>query len=119
MVMVAGEPIAVQEEPCMLSTFAYLDARRRAQNALRRSEERYSKSFRQSSSAAATTKVDDFAFLEVNGAFLQLTGLSESELIGKTPSDVYLLFNEAHRHALENATFRDRRRGKPHPFLAL
>lgn len=101
MVMVAGEPIAVQEEPCMLFTFADLDARRRAQNALRQSEERFSKSFRQSPSAAAITKLDDFAFLEVNGAFLQLTGLSETELLGKAPSDLHLFVEVAQRRALE------------------
>jgi len=46
LVIVAGEPISVVEEPCMLFTFADLDARRKAQNALRQSEERFSKSFR-------------------------------------------------------------------------
>ena len=41
LVIVAGEVIAVGEEPCMLFTFADLDGRRKAQNALRQSEERF------------------------------------------------------------------------------
>jgi PAS domain S-box-containing protein len=101
MVMVAGEPIAVQEEPCMLFTFADLDARRRAQNALRQSEERFSKSFRQSPSAAAITRLEDFAFMEANAAFLQLTGLAETELLGKSPSDIHLFADVTDRRALE------------------
>lgn len=106
MVMVAGEPIAVEEEPCMLFTFADLDARRRAQNALRQSEERFSKSFRLSPSPAAITRLEDFVFMEANSAFLQLTGLKESELLGKAPSDVHLFIDSSERRALER-TLRD------------
>lgn len=101
MVMVAGEPIAVEEEPCMLFTFADLDARRRAQNALRQSEERFSKSFRLSPSASAITRLEDFAFIEANAAFLHLIGLSETELLGKAPSDVHLFADVVERRALE------------------
>lgn len=54
LVIVAGEPISVVEEPCMLFTFADLDGRRKAQNALRQSEERFSKSFRLSPAPAAS-----------------------------------------------------------------
>jgi len=42
-VIVAGQPTEVGEEACMLFTFADLDPRKRAEHALRQSEERFSK----------------------------------------------------------------------------
>ena len=45
-VVVAGQPIEIGDEPCMLFTFADLEPRRKAETALRQSEERFAKSFR-------------------------------------------------------------------------
>ncbi|ACM28858.1 helix-turn-helix transcriptional regulator [Rhizobium rhizogenes] len=101
LVIVAGEPIAVGEEPCMLFTFADLDARRKAQNALRQSEERFSKSFRLSPAAAAISRLDDFVFTEVNDAFVQLSGYSLEEIVGKTASELRLWDNITARRAVE------------------
>jgi PAS domain S-box-containing protein len=44
--VVAGQPIEVGDEACMLFTFMDLEPRKKAENALRQSEERFSKSFR-------------------------------------------------------------------------
>ena len=46
LVIVAGQPIEIGDEPCMLFTFADLEPRRKAETALRQSEERFAKSFR-------------------------------------------------------------------------
>ena len=101
LVIIAGEPIAVGEEPCMLFTFADLDARRKVQNALRQSEERFSKSFRLSPAPAAISRLDDFVFTEVNDAFAQLSGYSLEEIIGKTTSELRLWDDVAARRAME------------------
>ena len=50
-VIVAGQPLEVGSEPCMLFTFADLDRQKSAENALRLSEERFEKSFRSSTGA--------------------------------------------------------------------
>ncbi|TXI06312.1 MAG: helix-turn-helix transcriptional regulator [Rhizobium sp.] len=110
--IIAGEPIAVGEEPCMLFTFADLDARRKAQNALRQSEERFSKSFRLSPAPAAISRLNDFVFTDVNDAFIQLSGFSPEETIGKTASELRLWDDAAARRAMErklvdNAPLRD------------
>lgn len=99
--IVAGEPISVVEEPCMLFTFADLDARRKAQNALRQSEERFSKSFRLSPAPAAISRLDDFVFTEANDAFLQISGYATAEVIGRTASDLRLWEDVQARRALE------------------
>jgi PAS domain S-box-containing protein len=101
LVIVAGEPISVVEEPCMLFTFADLDARRKAQNALRQSEERFSKSFKLSPAPAAVSRLDDFVFTEVNDAFLQVSGYGVTEITGRTASDLRLWEDVAARRALE------------------
>ena len=101
LVIVAGEPIPVGEEPCMLFTFADLDGRRRAQNALRQSEERFSKSFRLSPAPTAISRLQDFVFTEVNDAFLQLCGRKSEEVIGKTAAELGLWEDVKLRRAVE------------------
>ena len=101
LVIVAGEPISVVEEPCMLFTFADLDARRKAQNALRQSEERFSKSFRLSPAPAAISRLDDFVFTEANDAFLQISGYQLTEVVGRTAGELHLWQDIAARRALE------------------
>ena len=46
LVVVAGQPIEIGDAPCMLFTFADLEPRRKAETALRHSEERFAKAFR-------------------------------------------------------------------------
>ncbi len=101
LVIVAGEPISVVEEPCMLFTFADLDARRKAQNALRQSEERFSKSFRLSPAPAAISRLDDFVFTEANDAFLQISGYGLTEVVGRTAGELRLWEDIASRRAVE------------------
>ena len=101
LVIVAGEPISVIEEPCMLFTFADLDARRKAQNALRQSEERFSKSFRLSPAPAAVSRLDDFVFTEANDAFLQIFGYGLAEITGRTAGDLRLFEDVPAKRALE------------------
>lgn len=101
LVIVAGEPISVVEEPCMLFTFADLDARRKAQNALRQSEERFSKSFRLSPAPAAISRLDDFVFTEANDAFLQISGYALTEVTGRTAGELRLWEDIAARRAVE------------------
>ena len=45
-VIVAGQPIEMDDENCMLFTFADIDLRKKAETALRQSEERFATSFR-------------------------------------------------------------------------
>jgi PAS domain S-box-containing protein len=101
LVIVAGEPIPVGEEACMLFTFADLDGRRRAQNALRQSEERFSKSFRLSPAPTAISRLHDFVFTEVNEAFLQLCGRKAEEVIGMTAGELGLWEDAKLRRTLE------------------
>ena len=83
-VIVAGEPIEIADENCILFTFADLDPRKNAENALRQSEERFAKSFRLSPVPAAICKLDGFKLVEINEAFKTVTGYGEEEVVGRS-----------------------------------
>lgn len=102
-VIVAGQPIDVAGEPCMLFTFADLEPRRKAESSLRKSEERFSKSFRLSPVAEAITRLDGAVFIEVNRAFVALSGYSDVEVTGRAAADLRLWADPAERRVLEQA----------------
>ena len=89
-VLMAGQPIDIGDEPCLLFTFADLDARQRAETALRQSEERFSKAFALSPAAMTISRTDTRQFIEVNQAFAQLTGFTTDEAVGRSATDIKL-----------------------------
>jgi PAS domain S-box-containing protein len=102
-VIVAGEPIEIAEEDCILFTFADLDPRRKAETALRQSEERFAKSFRLSPVPAAICTLDGFKLIEVNEAFKTMTGYAEEEVVGRSATDLRLWSEKAARVRFEQA----------------
>jgi len=58
--------------------------RKRAEEALRQSEERFARVFEASPVGITISTLDDGRFLDANGAFLRLTGYSRDEVLGKT-----------------------------------
>ena len=70
-VIVAGQPLEVGDEACMLFTFADLERQKKAEDSLRQSEERFEKSFRSSPSATILLRATDFTFVAVNEAFVK------------------------------------------------
>ena len=64
--------------------------RKRAEEALRESEERFSKAFYSNPTALSIALLEDGRLLEVNEAFLRVTGYERQELIGRTTLDVGL-----------------------------
>jgi PAS domain S-box-containing protein len=81
-VIVAGEPIHINNEASMLFTFADLEPLKMTERALRQSEERFSKSFHLSPVAQLITTLKDFKITEVNQAFHELMGYTTEEVIG-------------------------------------
>lgn len=84
LVIVAGQPIEVGEEACMLFTFMDLEPRRKAELALRQSEERFAKAFKLTPVPTLVCSADRLSILETNEAFSTVTGHGAEEVIGKT-----------------------------------
>ncbi|MBN1176688.1 MAG: PAS domain S-box protein [Dehalococcoidales bacterium] len=57
-------------------------ARKQAEEAMRESEEKFSKAFRSSPEVITITRLSDGKFLEVNDSFVRATGYSREEIIG-------------------------------------
>lgn len=102
-VIVAGQRIELNDEPCMLFTFADLEPRRRAEKSLRQSEERFSKAFKLSPVASAISRLDGFRYVEVNAAFEDLTGFGSESVIGRSAPDLKLWTDPTARTAFEAA----------------
>lgn len=71
--------------------------RKQAEAALRLSEEKFAKIFRNSPDAIALTSVSNGQFVEVNESFVRLSGYSLGEIIGSTAEDLQFWVNLADR----------------------
>ena len=71
--------------------------RKRAEEALKQSEQKFSSVFQQSPLAIAITNLQDQRYVEVNETYEHLTGWCRDEVIGRTPLDIGLWFDPAQR----------------------
>lgn len=102
-VIVAGQPIEMGEEPCMLFTFADLELRRKAETALRQSEERFAKAFRLTPVPTLLARAEDFVVTGINEAFTRVFGYGEDRVVGRSPGEIGLWVKEESRRAFEAA----------------
>jgi PAS domain S-box-containing protein len=63
------------------------EGRKRAEEALRESEEKFSKAFRSSPDAIAITTLKDGRFIEVNDSYTRITGFTRKEVIGHSTTE--------------------------------
>jgi PAS domain S-box-containing protein len=79
---------------------ALVEERKNAGEALKKSEEKFSKAFRQSPMSLTLTSAKDHRYIEVNETFERLTGWSREEVIGRTPFDIGLWVDPDQRREL-------------------
>ncbi|MEO7433654.1 MAG: helix-turn-helix transcriptional regulator, partial [Dokdonella sp.] len=91
LIIVAGQPIELADEPCMLFTFMDLEPRRLAEADLRHSEERFVKAFRMSPVPTLLCSRDDMEITELNEAIAATTGYESEELLGRSVEDMGFL----------------------------
>ena len=101
LVIVAGQPIDLGDEPCMLFTFADLEPRRQAEVSLRHSEDRFTKTFRRAPVAMAIGEADGHVLCDVNAAFTRLSGYRADEIVGRNVADMGFWETPATRHEIE------------------
>ena len=76
--------------------------RKRAEEALKKSEEKFAKAFRQSPMAITLSSAKDHRFIDVNETFERISGWRRDELIGRTPFDIGAWVNPDERLELKN-----------------
>ena len=74
--------------------------RKRAEEALRRSEERFFKIFRSSPIPVAIATVDEARLVDVNDSYLEFFGYGRDEVVGRTPAELGLWVDPDHRAEL-------------------
>ncbi|WP_350646693.1 helix-turn-helix transcriptional regulator [Pseudomonas sp. HY13-MNA-CIBAN-0226] len=87
-VIVAGQPLAFNEEDCMLFSFVDIEPRHKAEVALRQSEERFAKAFRLSPVPILVCGAADQVVMDVNEAFLDTFAYPSEEVLGKTVAEI-------------------------------
>ena len=100
-VIVAGQPIEMGDEPCMLFTFADLELRKKAETALRQSEERFAKAFRLTPVPTLLARLDDFVVTGINDAFARVFGHGEERVLGRSLAEIGLWVADAARARFE------------------
>lgn len=81
----------------MVGTLHDITERRRVEDALRQMEEKFSKAFHASPDWVVMSSASDGCYMEVNDAFLSLTGYSRDEIIGNTSVSLGIWVDPAER----------------------
>jgi PAS domain S-box-containing protein len=89
----------------MLGMTTDITERKLTEEALKKSEEKFSTAFRESPMALTLTSMKDYRYLDVNETFEQLTGWRRDEVIGKTPFDINLWDAPSDRVEIANRLF--------------
>ncbi|MBV6305434.1 helix-turn-helix transcriptional regulator [Candidimonas humi] len=100
-VVVAGQPMDMGEEACMLFTFIDLEPRKKIEDSLRQTEERFSKAFRLAPVPMALGSLDEFEFMEVNDAFAQATGYAAQDIVGRPSVDLPIWADPQAHHRMQ------------------
>ncbi len=103
-------PDGVDQIACILRD---ITDRKQADESLKKSEEKFSKAFRQGPMALTLTSAIDHRYIDVNLTFERITGWTREEVIGRTPFDLGLWVHPQDRidvveKLLANATVGDR-----------
>jgi len=77
-----------------------IDEKKRAEEGLRVSEEKFGITFDSAPNAISILRIEDDCYLYVNNAFCSYAGYSKEEVIGKTPFQLGLYTNPADRERL-------------------
>ena len=84
----------------MLGMAVDITERKQVEEALKKSEEKFSRAFRESPLAFTLTSARDHRYIEVNETFERLTGWGREEVIDRTPFDIGLWVDPAQRYEL-------------------
>jgi PAS domain S-box-containing protein len=89
----SAEPIRIGDKQCLLAVCEDVTQRKQTEEALRISEEKFSKAFRSSPSIVSICTLKNGVFLDVNESFERYTGFTRDELIGRSALDAGLWVN--------------------------
>lgn len=95
------ELLGFTEKSTILGTAFDVTDRKRVEEALRVSEEKFSKAFRSSPDSISISTLKDGRVIEVNDSFLQITSYSREEVIGRTSLELNIWANPGDRALMQ------------------
>jgi diguanylate cyclase (GGDEF)-like protein/PAS domain S-box-containing protein len=100
-VLIQGTPVRTEGgQVAVYAMYRDITERTRAEEALRVSEDKFSKAFRSSPDLLTLSTIEAGELLEVNDTFLAATGYAREELIGRQVDELQLWVNPAERRQL-------------------
>ncbi len=89
-IMAMSHELVYENQPARVAVITDITERKRAEDALRRSEEKFHKAFQATPDAIIISRADDGFLLEVNEVFLRQSGYTRDEAMGRTALDLQL-----------------------------
>ncbi len=99
--LLSADVIYMGGEPHLLCVHKDISDRKRMEEALRLTEERFSKAFNAGPVSMSITTLEEGRFIEVNDAFLRFIGMKHEEIIGRTAFEINLWVNPNQRHLIK------------------
>jgi PAS domain S-box-containing protein len=96
----SAEIMDISGKKCTIIVITDITEQIKAKEALRESEEKFSKAFLASPGIIAITTLKEGKFIEVSDTYSQYTGYSRQELIGKTASSLNIWVNPQERERM-------------------
>jgi PAS domain S-box-containing protein len=91
--LVSVEIIDLDGVKCILAVNHDITERKRAEIAVRESEEKFAKAFRSSPNPITILTLKDGRYVDVNDTYLKLSGFQKEEVIGRTRSELNIWVN--------------------------
>ncbi|MGH8352210.1 MAG: PAS domain S-box protein, partial [Pseudomonas sp.] len=107
--MLSSQYLELEDQAFLLCTFLDTSERKRAEAALRASEEKFAKAFRTTPDAVVITDRASGRFIEVNPSFEEQFGWSAAEAIGRTSLELGIWLTPEERRQMLGALARDGR----------
>ncbi|MBB5730839.1 helix-turn-helix transcriptional regulator [Sphingomonas prati] len=101
LVIIAGQPIELDDQDCMLFTLADLERRRLAETALVHSEARFDRTFQMAPAAMMITSREDLKLVDINPAFERMTGYDQDATADQCVTKLDLWETAAIRRSME------------------
>jgi two-component system cell cycle sensor histidine kinase/response regulator CckA len=98
--LMSAEPLELEGRRCLVIAFYDITDRKRAEAALRESEEKFAKAFHASAGAMAISEPGGRGFVEVNDGYVRMFGYTREELIGRSIGDLQMWGSEEERAKL-------------------
>ena len=95
-----AEPIEIDNVPCLLTAFVDITERKRAEELLKKSEEKFARFFMLAPAGICVSSLNDGLIFDVNKEYERLTGYSRDELIGHTTIELGVWFDPRDRGRL-------------------